>query len=429
MVGLLVCTFLLASTGLAQPSQAQDQPNQEVLVKYSLFYEYYKNKDYKNASPHLGWLLENAPTYRGDRNWERGVKLYEELAKAASDDKTKKAYLDSALTLYDKVVPTFEKAGKLEELDTSDWTFNRARFLQSHANIYRDRQDEVLTAYEEVYNSSKKLHSYYVRYIVDQYVKKGKKQKAIDFMEEAEEKYSDSPDLLSYFDDLRNDLFTSPEERIAFLEGQLKEDPENTELLSQLFDLYKQVDNMAKVEEIGNRLLELEPSVETHKLLADMKYSQGQYQESISHYESALNLAKNATAKRDINYEIAQVYKEQGNLRQARSYARAALKQDNKFADAYMLIANIYASAVQQSGSMEREDRAVYWLVLDYYERAKQVDPSVASRVNRAIETYREYIPAQEDLFFKNWKPGQSYKVDYGSYSWINETTTVRSPK
>ncbi len=428
-VALLFCTLLLASTGLAQPSQAQDQVSQEVKIKYSLFYEYFKNEDYQSASPHLSWLLENAPTYRGERNWERGITMYEGLAESAEDPETKKAYLDSALALHDQIVPTFEEAGKADVIDEVEWTINRGRFLQTHSNVYGDRQDEVFQAYMTAYEMAPgEINPYYIRYITDTYVSRDEKQKAIDFMKKAEKHYSDSADLMQYFNDTRDNLFTNPKERVQFLEGQLKSDPENVEILNELFGLYQDLDRSAKVEEIGQRLLELDPNAETYKLLGQMNFEQSEYNTAMGHFKKAIEMAENATMRRDIYHSMAEVQQDMGNLRAARRYARQAIEEDEDFGEAYLLIANVYATAVQNAGSMEREDRAVYWLVLEYYQRAAQVDPSVKSRAQNAIQTYRKYIPSREDMFFKGWEEGDSYTIDYGPYQWINETTTVRAP-
>lgn len=67
-LSLILCFFV-------RDVQAQEKPERKVLVKYSLFSEYFDIENYKSASPHLSWLLENAPTYRGESNWEKAVTM------------------------------------------------------------------------------------------------------------------------------------------------------------------------------------------------------------------------------------------------------------------------------------------------------------------------------------------------------------------
>ncbi|MCH8962974.1 MAG: hypothetical protein IH820_17095, partial [Bacteroidetes bacterium] len=79
---------------------------------------------------------------------------------------------------------------------------------------------------------------------------------------------------------------------------------------------------------------------------------------------------------------------------------------------------------------LEREDQAVYWLVIDWYKKAKEAAPLDAAVVNEAnakISVYRLYFPDGDALFFNTWKVGERYTIDYGCYSWIGETTTVKA--
>jgi hypothetical protein len=117
------------------------------------------------------------------------------------------------------------------------------------------------------------------------------------------------------------------------------------------------------------------------------------------------------------------------NPQRAREYFRKAINQDSGFGRAYIAIGDLYAQAVSDCGGskMTRNDRAVYWLVVDMYQRAKQADSSVASTANSKISTYRQYFPTAEDIFYKDeWIEGESLRIDFGCYSWINQTTTVR---
>jgi hypothetical protein len=121
-----------------------------------------------------------------------------------------------------------------------------------------------------------------------------------------------------------------------------------------------------------------------------------------------------------------------GDLQQARNSARAATKANPESGRPYITIADIYARAVSEcSGSeMSRNDRAVYWLVMDYLNKAKQVDSSVSNIANNRLTSYRKAAPSKEDIFFvDSWTEGSSVQID-GSlkscYSWISESTTVR---
>ena len=144
-------------------------------------------------------------------------------------------------------------------------------------------------------------------------------------------------------------------------------------------------------------------------------------------YSSHITPGGNERGK-EIYFNMGIAQQQEGRLSRARTYFRRTLEIDRNYGAAYMAIGDLYVTAVSSCGSFEREDRAVYWLVTDYYDRAASVDPTVAGSAQRKSRQYRAYYPDQEALFFKGWEPGQRYMVDYGCYSWIAEATTVKSP-
>ena len=83
---------------------------------------------------------------------------------------------------------------------------------------------------------------------------------------------------------------------------------------------------------------------------------------------------------------------------------------------------------MQGCGSFEREDRAVYWLAADYFDRAasRADTDTYRNQARQRASDIRRFFPTAEDKFFKNWTAGDRYTIDYGCYTWVGETTTVR---
>ncbi len=107
------------------------------------------------------------------------------------------------------------------------------------------------------------------------------------------------------------------------------------------------------------------------------------------------------------------------------------MKVDPKWGQPYLKMAKIYAQAVNDCGgsNMTRLDKVVYWLVLDYLDKAKRIDPSTAGTVAQQYKVYEQATPSVEEKFYENWKKGQKIKIDASlkkCYGWIDETTTVR---
>ena len=420
----LVLTGLFAGSLAVGTGSAQEIPY-EVKVNYSLAAENVKNGDYESALPYLRWLLENAPTlYNGELIHRRAVRTYEELAGIAEDPEVKVAYLDSALYLLDTTVAKFKDADAA--IDVARWELDYGNFLVAHRHEIPNLQEEAVDHFVKSYELNQaETDPYYVRLIVQEYARRDLRQEAIDFMDDAEEHFQGNEELLTFFDDVRNQLFKSPDERIAFLEGQFAKDSSDVELARELWGLYQVMEHSEKAEALGHLILELDPTVEAFRAMAKLKKGNGDYRQSLALNERALALAEDSETKRDIQYEMASTYYDTGDLSSARTHARRALSHDANYGNAYILIGDVLAKAVQES-AFEREDKAVYWLAIDYYERARSVDSSVATVANSRIQRYRQYMPTQEEKFFKGWKEGDAYTIDYGRYAWVNETTRVR---
>jgi len=89
------------------------------------------------------------------------------------------------------------------------------------------------------------------------------------------------------------------------------------------------------------------------------------------------------------------------------------------------MIGDMYAASSKTCGGNDLEKKAVYWVAVDKYYKAKQVDPEIAELANSRIKSYSIYFPPREDIFFHNLNEGEEFMVE----CWINEKTTVRAAK
>lgn len=435
---LLISAFIFFSSSwtMAQSSPAPPSGMSEIQA-YSIFYENYKNDSYESALQFGRWIWKAMPeTIEGyskfdlKNNLKRLINVYGNLATEAQDPSVGQAYTDTALTIFQKVS---EKYGS--DMDTYNWSLRKGRFYQNHSDYVENAPAKASTEYKKAFDLqpekfTKSGDGYYIQSLLQSLVNDGQKDEALAIIKKTE---SYAPDKVKgYYDKVRNQLFDSPEERITYLEGKLKDDPKNVEVLTQLRDLYERQGNNQKFNELSKKLYQIEPSFENSLALGESAQSDANYDEAIKYFKEALDKAEDAEQKVEISLNISDAYLNKGELQSARQFARTAADNDGSSGAPYIQIADVYAQAVSQctdNRKMEVEDRVVYWLVLDYLSRAKNVDSSVSNQADRKIEAYAPVTPSTEQQFFKNWKEGQTLQVN-GSlnscYSWINESTTVR---
>jgi len=426
----LVLAFFMASGIGAHPVTAQDPCTTDeptILRNYSLYTEYWRNKNFDSSLPYLRWILKCAPgaASSSDRNYRRAVDVYEGMGMAADDPDVRRSYLDSALYIHDIAVTNLQDVGI--DADPFTWLFKKGRFIQKHPDDLEDIQFEIGGIYRRAFDlDSAKLESYYINYIISDYVQRDQKTNAVEFMELVEEAFQDDQEMLDMITQWRGRLFTSPEERMEFLEGQLADDPDNLELVTDLFELYRDEQMRDKVYELAPRLMQLDPSAKTFRLIAKMRLDDGDTDTAIGLYKESLEMEGGQDAAKEVYYNIGLAEQQEGRLSRARTSFRTSLQADRNFGSAIIAIGDLYVSAVQGCGSFEREDRAVYWLAADYFERAAARDEGSVSQARSRLSTIRRLFPNAEDKFFKKWNTGEDFRIDYGCYTWIGETTKVR---
>ncbi|NBB76451.1 MAG: tetratricopeptide repeat protein [Bacteroidetes bacterium] len=434
---ILVIAILFTASSQAF-SQSEPPYGMSEIQAYSIFYENYRTGNYEMAKQYGTWMLDNKPAeiegyarFSLPRQFERMITVYTELSKQEQDPSLSAAMLDTAATIYDEAFETFSE----DEIDYFEWTLDRGRFYQE----YQEQLDDGLAKAYENYRTAYEMDperfteladGYFVQVLLSNYASRDMKDEALAMIDTVEQYAGES--LQQVIDETRDQLFDDPEERVGFLEGRLEQNPGDTEIMNELIDLYDETGQREDAIEMAENLLEEEQTFENAERLAEFAQADGQNQEAIEYFEQALELTDDPDQQKEVMVEIAEILQNEGNLQRARRYARQAINIDNSWGEPYIRIAQIYASAISQctqGRQIEREDRTVYWLVLDYLDRARSVDPSSANTVNRLYNTYEPVLPSAEDKFFRGWETGDDFRIGSNigeCYSWIGETTTVR---
>ena len=437
---LALTIFITGFAAHTLDAQAQSEPpyGMSEIAAYSIFYDNYRTGDYEMALQFGEWMLEAKPReiqgaarFTLSNQYERMINVFTEMAKEQSDPSDKRNYLNRAVELYDEAFEIFTP----DEIDEFRWTFRQGRFFQEHASDLDNGMDKAFENYERAFELdpvrlTESSDGYYVRILLDKYVSDRDREKALAFIDQIEP--IGGSEVQRAISDARDRIFDSPEERITFLESQLEGSPNDVEILNELATLYEHAGNRAKAIETAEKLYEIEPSFEHTRKLADYAISDARYEFALQYLKEALDKTSDELTQRNISLEIADAYQNIDNFQEAREYARKASSIDPNWGQPYLRIASIYAATISRctrNRTIDRDDRSVYWLVLDYLDKAREADPSVASAVNRQYQTYEPVLPSSEDKFFRGWEAGDRIMVNGNiaqCYAWIDEATTVR---
>ena len=166
----------------------------------------------------------------------------------------------------------------------------------------------------------------------------------------------------------------------------------------------------------------LEPTAGSALGLANKSLRDKDYDTAIKYYQEAAQLETDKTKASGYMLQLAGIFSNQRNFARARQAANEALQFDPNNGDAYILIAQLYATSAESIFS-EREKRGlVFCAAVDKLQRAKAVDPSVSSKAQSLINQYSAYFMDTETAFMMGIKAGESVF----NPGWIGETTTVR---
>ncbi|MFO7798495.1 tetratricopeptide repeat protein [Rhodohalobacter sp.] len=434
-IAVFAIMFAVASNAYSQEGPPYGMSE---LQAYSIFYENYRTGSYDMALQFGKWMLEDQPRsieganrFSLPRQFERMINVYTELSKQESDPSISSAYLDTVQIIYDEAFEIFSE----DEIDYYNWHFNKGRFYQENQSKISNGMDKAYEEYEKAYELdperlAKAGDGYYINILLSNYVSQDERDKALAIIEEIEQFAGNS--LMNQINEIRDGLFSDPEERIEFLEGRLAENPGDIALLKEIANLYEDQGNREKAIEYARQIFDAEQSFENAKRLAEYAQSAGENSQARDFWQRALDLAESNSQRKAAIMQLADINQNEGNLQEARRLARRGLELDSNWGEAYIKIADIYAAAIRQCTSgrpMERDDRSVYWLVLDYLDKAQNADSSVANTVERQYGTYEPVTPSSEDKFFRGWETGDEIQIGSNisdCYAWIDETTTVR---
>lgn len=420
-----------------------DAPNpDQALEDFVLYRDFLRAEDWETAFEKWKKVYAVAPAADGKRNtvFADGITFYEHFIYYEKDAAKKNEYIDRIFELYDEIGKCYPEGGYVPGRKAFDYFYK-----------YQDKATK-----EEVYNLFKKsidmdngVPQYFVinpftATLVELYadnkieLEEAKKYEQIlrkalaKGLAECKGSECDSwkiieeymPVRLEYFESVKN--FYDCEYYVDKYYPEFEANPTDCDVIQTVYSRLR-FGNCAEtsaqrtaLENAFRENCQKDPEPTCRDALVE-----GRYQEAIDCYEGKAETIQDKDKKALYLLTIAKIYN--AHLKQfskARQYARKASAVRPNWGDPYMLIGRLYASSGPLCGPGRGWDsQVVTWPAIDMWKKAKSVDSSVTSEANKFINRYTQYMPSKEDIFIRNLKVGDSFRVP----CWIQETTTIRA--
>ncbi len=419
----------------AQGKYGADSAN---CIKYLSYYkEYFKQKNYTEAMPNWRQAYIICPPTANQTMLVDGTTLIRNLiAKNAGNAEYKKALVDTLMALHDTRIEYYPKyaatALNNKGVDLSNFVKDPKVLFEEYNKIIETNKGATkssillfdLNAAIDLYQNNEIS----AEDVINTY------QRNLDIINslepkselEAEQNKKIKGDLEGLF---IGSNVASCDNLLALLTPRYEANPEDISVISGIVSMLNNAEECTNNDlylKAVTAMHKIEPSARSAYFLYKLNNVRDNVEEGISYLEQAINHPDTDNMTKGEYYcELATVCYKNGMRGKAFEAAqKAADLNPSVRGTAYMLIGNIWGSTT--CGGDEISRRAPYWVAVDYLQKAKAADESLADDANSLIAQYSRYFPQTAEAFMYDLTAGQSYTVSCGG---MKAVTTVRTQK
>lgn len=433
--------FLSALLCMSALAFAQNDCDQDI----SIYRERFKQWDGKASSANpimvAAWrkVFINCPGAK-ERTLTDGTKIVNNaLIRSVKDGELKEKYIDTLIMVYETRIQYFPSTAK---------GVNQVGNIKGRMGLdlmaFPTRMEQAYNALKDAIeidgnNSNYAFIDGYFSTTINM-VKAGKLDESaildeysrlMDIVEFNINKYTEAGDekLLNSYTATKGNLeggvqpYANCEDLVRIYQKKFDADPDNIELLNKIATVLsaRNCDKSDLYLAVAIKLHKLNPSPESAYFIGKRYLADQDLSKATSYLIEATKSNDTKSVQQAYKY-LAQIMWKEGRGEQGRVYARKAIELDKTDGEPYMIIGYIYAASGKDCNVNPLHAKAVYWAAVDKFQKAKEVDPSIASKANEMIREYSKLFPTSEDAFFYNVFEGDTYQVE----CWINETTKAR---
>jgi tetratricopeptide (TPR) repeat protein len=437
IIVLIAVAAMAMMSGSKVSAQGKYGTDSTECIKYLSYYtEYYKQKNYESALPNWRKAYHYCPPSSRYSMLSDGSTLVRSLITKNKNNPIYKAQLvDSLMTLYDQRVQYFPKYAvsslNNKALDMYNYMKDEPmKLLEGLTEIIAQTKESTKTnvfifqistaidlykigmidpeAVIEIYDNG-------MKYLASMQPKNDNEKKNIDKTTE---------DFETLF--IQSQV-ASCENLITLFTPRLEADPQGLDLAKNIVKIMSKAedctDNDIYLTAI-NTMHTQEPSATSAYYLYRLYSDRNDYDNAVKFLEEAIASAdSDDLADGGYYYELALYQFKLRNNVKAYEAAKKAAELNAEFAGkAYMLMGTIWGTTTCQGDEIAK--RAPFWVAVDYMQKAKNADATLAEEANNYIKQYSVYFPQTAEAFMYDVQSGQSYTVSCGG---LRAVTTVRT--
>lgn len=457
----MIMLFSLQISAQEEAERLKYGPDKELCEQnLSIYIEFYKQKNYKDAYKPWTYLFNNAPK-RTKNIYLHGPKIIKALIKNLNDQSRYTPLVDSLIMVYDQRNVYYK--GKEAYV-----------IGMKGADLYKYKKtttEGLQTSYEELKKAFEMAGNESTASVLNYYFMATTKlvQAKVLQVEDLIALFSDLSGVISYKEaKLSQDIYNAEqiEELSAKEQKLLKKNKKELKTLGdvktnlektlaphatceKLIELYaknfeQNKDDVAWMKRaakllnkkectdsdiffsISEALYNTDPSSLAAANMGIRSLKRKDYEKAEGFYIYALENEPDKINKAQYAFRLAQTYGAMNKNNSAKSYALKAATYRSGWGEPYLLIGDLYAKTSRQCGEFKTEflKRVGYWAAIDKYEYAKRIDPQLSKKSNERIEKYTKQMPSKTDIFSEGLIDEPSYKID----CWYSETVKIRVP-
>ena len=420
-------------------AQGKFGPDSVECIKYLSYYtEYYKQKNYDSALPNWRKAYNLCPPTARYSLLSDGTTLLKRVIQQNQKNPVYKEQLvDSLMKIYDERIQYWPKYATSslnnKALDMYNFMKDEPKKLyegltdavsklgtKARPNVYLFQINTAVDLYKDGQLDPESVISAYETAVANI----GKMTPKNDVEKRSNDKVVE--DIESLF---ITSQVASCDNLIALFTPRYEADSQNLDLAKNIVRMMSLTEGCTDNDLFLNAvttMYNLEPSFTSAYYLYKLYAGRGDVDNAVKFMTEAINSPESdAAADASYQFELAAFCYKNGQNAKAFNAAQQAVELDPSIAGkAYLLMGTIWGSVVCSGNDIEQ--RAKYWVAVDYMNKAKAADETLAEDANNYIRQYAAYYPQTAEAFMYDVTDGQSYTVSCGG---MRAVTTVRTQK